>query len=356
MAWIRLLALATMMAGCGGSFRGETGSTKDSGSEIVDSDGDGYAADEDCDDSDDQVHPDADEVCDGVDNDCDEAIDDADPDWVTETGSTYHPDDDADEFGDPGTAIQACERPIGAVLDDTDCDDGNAAVNPDADEVCDGLDNDCDELVDDQDSDWVVSSGTTYYADDDADGYGDGTSPIDACDQPIGAVEDTTDCDDTNPVRNPGEAEVCDSYDNDCDGLVDADDPDNDDTSSATYYFDYDEDGFGDPARTIEECSPPSGYVVFDTDCDDTNDAINLRRQHRRRRQRPRHLHRVHVLRRRRRRRIRRRRRHHARLRRTLGPRRGGRRLRRHQRHHQPRRHRGVRQRRQRLRRPGGRC
>jgi hypothetical protein len=36
-----------------------------------DEDGDGYTADEDCDDSNPEVHPGADEICDGLDNDCD---------------------------------------------------------------------------------------------------------------------------------------------------------------------------------------------------------------------------------------------------------------------------------------------
>jgi hypothetical protein len=43
---------------------------------IADDDGDGYWTDEDCDDSDAAVHPDATEVCDGVDNDCSGDVDD----------------------------------------------------------------------------------------------------------------------------------------------------------------------------------------------------------------------------------------------------------------------------------------
>ena len=35
----------------------------------------------------------------------------------------------------------------------TDCDDTNAAINPDASEVCDDVDNDCNDLVDDEATD-----------------------------------------------------------------------------------------------------------------------------------------------------------------------------------------------------------
>jgi hypothetical protein len=55
-------------------------------------------------------------------------------------------DGDADGFGDPGSRVDACERPgEGWIARGGDCDDTNGAVHPDAAEVCDdGLDNDCD--------------------------------------------------------------------------------------------------------------------------------------------------------------------------------------------------------------------
>ena len=53
----------------------DTDTDADTDTVPVDEDGDGYFSDEDCDDSDPDVNPDADEVEDGIDNDCDEWID-----------------------------------------------------------------------------------------------------------------------------------------------------------------------------------------------------------------------------------------------------------------------------------------
>jgi hypothetical protein len=64
--------------------------------------------------------------------------------------------------------LMACYGPAGIIVDDTalqdadadgffadeDCDDNDAAVNPDATEICDDeIDNDCDELIDADDVD-----------------------------------------------------------------------------------------------------------------------------------------------------------------------------------------------------------
>ena len=65
--------------------------------------------------------------------------------------------------------------------DNTDCDDVNALNNPMGTEVCDGVDNNCDTLVDDADPAVIFDSDDVWYADADADGFGDANSTIDSC-------------------------------------------------------------------------------------------------------------------------------------------------------------------------------
>ncbi len=65
------------------------------------------------------------------------------------------------------------------------------------------------------------SCSNTWYQDADGDGYGNPDEKVEACNPPAGYVEDNTDCDDTNDTVYPDAPELCDGYDNNCDGEVD---------------------------------------------------------------------------------------------------------------------------------------
>ena len=119
-----------------------------------------------------------------------------DPDDPIETGIWYL-DSDGDGYGDPDQPIRTESAPSGYVADNTDCDDNDSSSHPGGDEVCDGADNDCNGAIDDQPLD-----GQIWYTDADNDSWGDPASPVLACDQPSGTVDNTLDCDDGNP-REP---------------------------------------------------------------------------------------------------------------------------------------------------------
>ena len=237
----------------------------------------------DCDDTDAAVNPAATEICDAddTDEDCSGDADDDDTGVDSSTFDTWYTDADSDGYGDAGSPQSQCDQPSGAVADDTDCDDTDAAVNPGANEVCDASDTDEDCSGDADDSDTGVDSSTltTWYTDADGDGYGDPTTGTDLCDGASGTVADGTDCDDTDPAVNPGQTEVCDtsspSVDEDCSGDADDDDPGVDTSTQTTWYTDADSDGYGDPGTGIALCEQPSGTVADGTDCDDADAAVN---------------------------------------------------------------------------------
>ncbi|MCA9682964.1 MAG: putative metal-binding motif-containing protein [Myxococcales bacterium] len=78
-------------------------------------------------------------------------------------------------------------------------------------------------------------------------------------------VPASLDCDDQDPNNFPGNTEICDGQDNDCDmdadgGAVDA----------QTYYTDADMDGWG-VGEGIVTCNPPPSTATMDGDCNDAD-------------------------------------------------------------------------------------
>ena len=218
-----------------------------------DVDGDGFTtcgadgdvsitADNDCDDAVAVVYPGNPEVCDALDNDCSGAAD-------TEF------DVDGDQFFSASVAL--CVTTYGS-LNLTDCDDGDATINPAATEVCDGVDEDCDGAIDQQF---------------DVDGDGWFTANDALCVTTYGSTPGV-DCDDASAPVNPAATEVCDIIDNDCDT----------DTDEG---FDVDGDGFttcgangtfdGTGATTDDDCDDGEATTFpaaaetcdfVDSDCD----------------------------------------------------------------------------------------
>ena len=95
----------------------DTASPPDTAPPDPDADSDGYPASNDCDDADPERNPGAEETWyDGIDQDCDGQSD-------------FDSDRDGFDIGEQGGA---------------DCDDNNAAINPDATEQLDATDHDCD--------------------------------------------------------------------------------------------------------------------------------------------------------------------------------------------------------------------
>ena len=164
----------------------------------------------DCDDEDAAVRPGATETCDEVDQDCDDAIDEG-------VGDTFYTDVDGDGYGDDDLPVQACEAGDALAAEGGDCDDRDADIHPDADEVCDEEDQDCDDAIDE-------GVTTTYYPDTDYDGYGDDDSAEEACAAPDDDwIEVGGDCDDSTAATYPDAEDHCDGEDNDCDSTVDED-------------------------------------------------------------------------------------------------------------------------------------
>ncbi|MAA79628.1 MAG: hypothetical protein CL916_10245 [Deltaproteobacteria bacterium] len=185
---------------------------------IQDYDQDGFANDVDCDDLRSEVNPEAPEICDNRDNNCDGLIDDDDLSLVTDI--IWYKDHDGDGFGDLNATTNACIIPSGHVGNAEDCDDGDADINPDAEEHCDDVDNNCNDLIDDEDPNISSAELIPIIVDEDGDGFGGVDSLSYACNTD-NAAPNSLDCDDTNPNIHPNATDYCDGIDNNCDEIID---------------------------------------------------------------------------------------------------------------------------------------
>ncbi len=252
----------------------------------------------DCDDQDALRAPGLPERCNQLDDDCDSEIDEELPtfehytdtdgdgygedatltvDCVEDVTSAQEGGDCDDENADfyPGAPEADCEDPADYNCDGStgyadvdgdswaacaECDDSQASVQPDAEEVCNGIDDDCDGEIDEE-----GASATLYYPDLDGDGFGDAAGEIAGCTPLPGYVTDPTDCGDLDAAVFPGAEERCDGVDEDCDGEIDENPVD-----PGEWYNDADADGYGAGDVTIA-CDAPPGAASQGNDCDDAD-------------------------------------------------------------------------------------
>ena len=249
--------------------------------------GAGYVTDNtDCNDTDNNIYPTAVEVCNYIDDNCDTNTDEG----VT---TTYYEDADGDGYGNTSNTIQECGLLVGYSENGLDCNDTEANINPEAIEVCNTIDDNCDGETDE----FVT---TTFFADNDGDGFGDASNTADACEQPTGFVANAEDCDDATltyedvdgdgygnsniiacgvltsddcddavATTYPGASEACNEVDDDCNGIVD------NDIVFTDYFADTDGDGYGSGVATSSCSNLGAGYVTDNTDCNDTQSTIS---------------------------------------------------------------------------------
>lgn len=96
----------------------------------------------DCNDNNASVKPGATEVCNNIDDNCNAQTDEG-------VKLTFYADADNDTYGNTAVTTLACSAPSGYVSNNTDCNDGNASVNPAAIEICNNIDDNCNTLIDD---------------------------------------------------------------------------------------------------------------------------------------------------------------------------------------------------------------
>ena len=224
----------------------------------------------------------------------------------------FYADSDGDGFGNNLDHVLSCFLPTGYVSNNTDCNDLNAAINPVAIEICNLIDDNCNFIIDDglplynyfydgdtdgfgdllieiiicndipptgyvidstdcDDTDDLIHESILYYADTDGDLYGDELNSDFFCTifPPTGYVINNLDCNDANSLINPLSNETCNNIDDNCNSEIDEGLP------TQTLFIDADGDNYGNLLIDSITCFfEIDGYVLDNTDCDDTNPDI----------------------------------------------------------------------------------
>ena len=210
---------------------------------------------------------------DNIDNDCNGLTD--------EEGAlgcvVYYKDEDKDGFGVLEDSKCLCEATTPYTARQAgDCDDSNAQAYPGAVEVCsNNIDDNCNGQTDEA----GCQGCTTYYKDQDGDGYGV-TGDTLCLSKPTAPYIATRggDCDDSDANINPDATEKCNDRDDNCNGTTDetwplkgepCDGPDSDLCPEGQYVCRVDQSGI--------ECNDLTGDSVEvcdgkDNDCDGLTD------------------------------------------------------------------------------------
>jgi len=210
----------------------------------------------DCNDSNGQINPSANEVCNSIDDNCNSQTDEG------LMFTTYYSDLDNDGFGS-GVGTSLCSNPgAGYSTNALDCNNSNSSINPSATELCNSADDNCNSQIDEG------LLFQNYYQDFDGDGFGFG-APTSLCAGLTGYVNNAFDCNDFQAQVNPIAQEICNSIDDNCNTLVD------DGLQFSNYFLDGDQDGFGAGSPQSLCSNPGNGYSQVNTDCNDAVAVIN---------------------------------------------------------------------------------
>ncbi len=189
-------------------------------------------------------------ICDTKDNDCDGLTDE-------ELKTTFYRDLDSDSWGNSEVYFIACTGATYYVEVPGDCNDGDSSIHPEMAETCNYIDDDCNDEIDE-------GVTITYYPDLDGDTFGYDDNPIEVCEFQQGYSETNTDCDDSNDAIFPGNEEICNQIDDDCNGKID-------EGVELPFYADTDGDGYGNDNIVIYACEVSEGFSAILGDCDDSS-------------------------------------------------------------------------------------